>query len=1219
MRIRLSLVLALACSAALAAPFSVDMRGVVSQQDIVYRAPARQGWEGLPLGNGTLGAMAWQPDGLKFQLNTPLGGVYHGAVCQVAVRPAVSMLSGLQTYRQRLSLYDATVTTECVTDTGTVTATSFIPATDDALIVELTDNRTGGKECAFDLDTWRKSTARSTEGGLLLITDTLKLRSEPDYKFAVAAAVEGTPLGEPSVGTATLTQRAEGKRLVLWVAVADSRDPEADVLAQAKAKLAALRARGLDAIRKANADWWAQCWAKSYLKVTSDDAVGDYLTNLWYMHIYAMAAGSRGEVPPKFNGGLWLFNRDDREWGAGFWHWNTQETYWPLYAANHLELLAPYYDMYQAMLPRVKEQTKNYFGVDGAHYEETIAFNGGWASGKGPKVLRDHPRLPTPDKIGVTAMILSSSAEIAMQYWWNYLYTGDLAFLRDRAYPLMKEVTAFYVAYLEKGADGLYHMYPSNAHETYWAKKDPVNDIAGLRYLFPAIIAASAKLGVDPDLRAVWQERLKNLTPYPTNPQTGAITPYALLPGEKLEKSNAENPDLFAIAVFPNITLNSPDLKRGIATFHARQFVNTYGWTTDSIAAARLGLAEAGDPNGRPHERGLEYLLPLHAEYYQDHPNGLQDYYNRKPAIHCYLEGSGTFATGMNEMLLQSFDGIIRVCPALPKAWSADFKLLAMGGFEVTAHAEKGTVTALTLLSRRGENACVANPFGGMAAVTCDGKGVLKSDKPLLTFPTKAGMTYLLLPAGAPAPAYKVTGTRNDEPKHMAPNSKRWLGILADEVKRWTPPAEMNAPQPPAVPAAIERSTTPTATAARLTAAPAIDGDLADPGWGAVKPLGPYFLLGKRAPATQQTEVRIGHDRQTLYVGMTCWEVRMSGMVADIVPKALNPADIFQDDTVELFIQPVPGTIWHLAVNGLGAQYTALGSGTADETPLALEWRAAVRRLSNRWIVEMAIPLAGLYPSLPSPDAPWRFNVCRNERPFGETSSWAPLSKTAFHLPAEFGSLQLSDMPPAVAEAIPDPTLVGHWTFDALNGPWAADASGHRHVGMLIGPAKLVDGRIGKALELTGAGYVNIQPEAGLDVTMTFTLTAWVNPKVKGSMRLIDKGAAGSNDAYLVDTHPANNLRVITRAGGFNLTETLPVGQWTHVAVTFGAGKVRAYLNGKLITEQNAGPATNTTALPLRLGADSGGGSRFVGLLDDVRIYNRTLSAEDVSALAAEK
>jgi len=72
------------------------------------------------------------------------------------------------------------------------------------------------------------------------------------------------------------------------------------VAAAAGEKLAALRKRGLAAVRQDNARWWAEFWRKSFIRLSSDDGLADYAANLWYMHIYAMAAGSRDEVPPKF-------------------------------------------------------------------------------------------------------------------------------------------------------------------------------------------------------------------------------------------------------------------------------------------------------------------------------------------------------------------------------------------------------------------------------------------------------------------------------------------------------------------------------------------------------------------------------------------------------------------------------------------------------------------------------------------------------------------------------------------------------------------------------------------------------------------------------------------------------------------------------------------------------------------------------------------------------
>jgi hypothetical protein len=360
----------------------VDMRGVVSHNDVIYQFPAREGWEGVPLGNGTLGAQVWQPpEGLMFQLNTPLSGVYGGGLCQLRVRSAAPMLAGLQAYNQRLSLYDATLHTEITDATGKISAECFIPATEDALVVNYDDTRAGAGETFVDLETWHPTATQTAADGVVVMTDLLKYPNEPDYRFAVAVGAEGgSPVAEPDPTGPASSLRLSGGKFSLLVVFSGTRDPQVDVAAAARARLADLRARGMEALHQAHAAWWADFWSKSFIKLTSADGVADYAANLWYMHLYAMGAGSRGEVPPKFNGGLWTDNRDFREWGADYWHWNTQETYWPLYAANHLELAKPYYDMYFAMLPTVVKWTQAAWGCTGAQFRRPSPSTASWAS-----------------------------------------------------------------------------------------------------------------------------------------------------------------------------------------------------------------------------------------------------------------------------------------------------------------------------------------------------------------------------------------------------------------------------------------------------------------------------------------------------------------------------------------------------------------------------------------------------------------------------------------------------------------------------------------------------------------------------------------------------------------------------------------------------------------------------------------------------------------------
>ena len=1199
--ILLPLLLLLASMMCAATPMEVAK--LVAHNDVIYLSPAREGWEGLPLGNGTLGAQGWQNDsGMLFQLNTPLGGVYNGALARMRVRVSpASMISGLKSYHQRLALYDATLTTAMVSPSGTLRTTAFIPADTDALVLHFDDVRTDDREISVEMEAWRPTATSTVAGDQLLITDVLTCLHEPDYRYALAVGADGGAVTADTDGQKILRLRLSAHVCTIWATVAATRDPKVDVAAQAQRQLAELQARGLAKVRASHAAWWAQFWAKSFIALFSADGTADYLANLWYMHIYAMGAGSRGEVPPKFNGGLWLDNYDTREWGPSYWHWNTQETYWPLYAANHLDLLVPYYRMYFGMLPNVERQTKDYFGVEGAQYEETIAFNGGYGSGKGPKMMGDHPRLPTPKSYGNTNMILSSSAEIAMQFWWGYLYTGDETFLRAKAYPLMKSVATFYLNYLEKDAAGHYVIYPSNAHETYLKVHNPTTDLAGIRYLFPALIAASTKLGVDAEQRPIWQELLDHLAPYAIDPQKRNILPYQPQPGEEIKAANAENPDLFPIGVFPLITLGSPDYDLGLRTFANRRFINTYGWTTDSIAAARLGLRDE-----------LAKLLPGHAMLYQDHPSGLMDYYGRKPAIHPYLEGSGTFATGMEEMLLQSWGGVMRICPALPQLWNASFKLLAIGGFEVTARAEQGEVVSVSIDSTRGGTLRMMNPYVGEAVVRHQEKVVGKYPAgSLIELNTHAGGTYQILPATPvplkPAPSYRP----NTAPKRLSPTSARWIGKPEATIAGWKPLVEPHAPQPLVV-SAITRPAQPEVRVAKLSAPITLDGELSDPAWKDVPTLGPFFQLGHATPVTQQTEVKVAHDADTLYLAITCWEARMAGVLAEYQP-ADRDGNVYLDDSVEIFLQPSSHMLWHLAFNVLGAQYDARGlTPDTENVRLNLPWKVAVARHSNRWTAEVAIPFSALAPNAPGPETEWGFNICRNEKPLGETSTWAPLSRAAFHLPEEFARLRFPQGQSAPPEIPVDPHLVGCWTGNGLRGVWVHDGSGSGHAAQLFGNVTVADGKIGKGLALNG-GYLEVPDAPELRLTTGMSMMAWVYPKAIGAMRLIDKGIAGQDDAYMVDTYPNNNLRVITSRGSMNLdTTTLPLNSWTHVAVTYDGKELRLYLNGILLKEIAATGVLSATPVPLHLGADSGGGSLFNGILDGVMLWNRALTAEEI-------
>jgi alpha-L-fucosidase 2 len=117
-----------------------------------------------------------------------------------------------------------------------------------------------------------------------------------------------------------------------------------------------------------------------------------------------------------------------------------------------------------------------------------------------------------------------------------------------------------------------------------------------------------------------------------------------------------------------------------------------------------------------------------------------------------------------------------------------------------------------------------------------------------------------------------------------------------------------------------------------------------------------------------------------------------------------------------------------------------------------------------------------------------------------------------------------------------------------------------------------VDDLPGKALRLEGKGFLEIAHDKSLDCLDGLTLAAWIRPHQlpADGMRLIDKSPVDVATAYLLDAHPGNSLRLITRDPHLIHPAKLPLNRWTHVAATVDAasGKRALYLDGRVVREE---------------------------------------------------
>jgi len=200
----------------------------------------------------------------------------------------------------------------------------------------------------------------------------------------------------------------------------------------------------------------------------------------------------------------------------------------------------------------------------------------------------------------------------------------------------------------------------------------------------------------------------------------------------------------------------------------------------------------------------------------------------------------------------------------------------------------------------------------------------------------------------------------------------------------------------------------------RVTAgSPLIDGDITDIAWtGASKATG-FSLIGSTTCATQATTAQVMFDDTNLYLAFNCAEKK-----ADTIRKTCSIRDsglIFSDDFVELFLAPpadkadeaegiVRRNFWQIAVNANGVIWDAFG----EDVNKNVAAQAAARVTDSGWTAELSIPLKDLK-IVDIAKGLFRANICREEKPHNELSSWNAVYKS-FNDPEYFGTWRFADL-----------------------------------------------------------------------------------------------------------------------------------------------------------------------------------------------------------------
>ena len=207
--------------------------------------------------------------------------------------------------------------------------------------------------------------------------------------------------------------------------------------------------------------------------------------------------------------------------------------------------------------------------------------------------------------------------------------------------------------------------------------------------------------------------------------------------------------------------------------------------------------------------------------------------------------------------------------------------------------------------------------------------------------------------------------------------------------------------------------------------------------------------------------------------------------------------------------------------------------------------------------------------------------------------------------------------------AITDPNLVAWYKLDGEFPSLVFDYSGYANHGTLRGDPQVVPGHDANALHFDGIDdFVEIPHRNILSVNNEVTVMAWINAE-----RLSGPGGAEwqgilakgeSPRSYSFYTTTSGVLHFSTAGVGSTSTLTVTTNEWTHVAAMVVGGVHRYYINGTFAGEGGTGvvlPGTADSA-PVRIAATQEASRQFLGLIDDVRIYDTALSAKEIKVLA---
>lgn len=224
---------------------------------------------------------------------------------------------------------------------------------------------------------------------------------------------------------------------------------------------------------------------------------------------------------------------------------------------------------------------------------------------------------------------------------------------------------------------------------------------------------------------------------------------------------------------------------------------------------------------------------------------------------------------------------------------------------------------------------------------------------------------------------------------------------------------------------------------------------------------------------------------------------------------------------------------------------------------------------------------------------------------------------------AHFAALSALILAAFAAQAIQEEGLVLYFPFDEGAGDTAKDLSDSELVGALNGAAWSEDGQNGWCVEFDAAGdHILIDPTPILDLTDALTITVWIHPtQDQGDSSIMGRRNAGNQGGHAMQWSSqftgSPQIETWWHKGGWNGTRNKqsispPLNEWHYIAAVYDGTEARQYINNELDATVPVAAPLDSIEVPYRIGQGQTNLTSMIGRMDEVAIYNRALSLDDL-------